>query len=120
MATSSKRFSYTIAYKLQVVQYAKKHGNRAAERHFRPPPTEKIIRQWRKQEELRETGNKAKHNLHQVPAKWPQLEKDLCTWIMEHRNLGFCSYNKNDSHRSKKTCNGHGSKRLQGHCVFAS
>lgn len=90
MATSSKRFSYTIAYKLQVVRYAKEHGNRAAERHFGPPPTEKMIRQWRKQEEeLSEFGNKTKHNLRQVPAKWPQLEKDLCTWIMEHRNMGI-------------------------------
>ena len=42
MATSSKRFSYTIAYKLQVIQYAKEHGNRAAERHYGPPPTEKM------------------------------------------------------------------------------
>lgn len=33
---SSKLFTYTITYKLQVVQYAKDHRNRAAERHFRP------------------------------------------------------------------------------------
>ena len=87
---SSKRLSYTVAYKLEVIRYAKEHGNRPAERHFGPPPTEKMIRQWRKQEdELRECGNKTKRNLHQTPAKWPQLEKDMKEWILQHRNLGI-------------------------------
>ena len=31
------------------MNYAEKHGNRAAERCFGSPPTEKIIREWRKQ-----------------------------------------------------------------------
>jgi len=31
------------------VNYAEKHGNRAAERRFGSPPTEKMIREWRKQ-----------------------------------------------------------------------
>lgn len=42
-----KRLSYTVSYKLQVLHYAMEHGNRAAARAFRPPPTEKIIRVWR-------------------------------------------------------------------------
>jgi hypothetical protein len=50
MLPVQKRFSYSVAFKLQVVQYAKQDGNRAAERHFGPPPTEKMIREWRKQE----------------------------------------------------------------------
>jgi hypothetical protein len=29
------------------VNYAEKHGNRAAERYFGSPPTEKMIQQWR-------------------------------------------------------------------------
>jgi hypothetical protein len=29
------------------VNYAEKHGNRAAERRFGSPPTEKMIREWR-------------------------------------------------------------------------
>ena len=43
--------SYTANGKLQVIKYAKKHGDRAAERHFGPPPTENVIRSWRQQEE---------------------------------------------------------------------
>ena len=30
----SKWFSYTASFKLKVVKYAKKHGNRAAKRHW--------------------------------------------------------------------------------------
>ena len=47
----SKQFSYTASFKLKVIKYAKKHGNRAAERHFGPPPTEGVSRLWRRQEE---------------------------------------------------------------------
>jgi len=71
MASSSKWFTCTIAYKLEVVRYAKEHGNRAAERHFGPLPTEKMIQQWRKQEELGKFGNKTKHNLYQVKYQSP-------------------------------------------------
>ena len=31
------------------MNYAEKHGNRAAERRFGSPPTEKMIQEWRKQ-----------------------------------------------------------------------
>ena len=39
----NKRYSYDAGYKLKVipVSYAEEHGNRVAERHFGPPPTEK-------------------------------------------------------------------------------
>ena len=37
-----------------VIAYAEEHGNRAAEQHFGPPPTEKTIRDWRvSKEELK-------------------------------------------------------------------
>ena len=39
----NKRYSYDVGYKLKVIPYAEQHGNRAAERHFGPPPTEKTI-----------------------------------------------------------------------------
>ena len=42
----NKRYSYDAGYKLKVIAYAEEHGNRAAERHFDPPPTEKTIRAW--------------------------------------------------------------------------
>jgi hypothetical protein len=44
---SKERLSYSIAFKIEVVNYAEKHGNRAAERHFGSSPTEKMIRERR-------------------------------------------------------------------------
>ena len=37
---------------MKVIAYAEDHGNRAAERHFSPPPTEKTIRDWRASKEV--------------------------------------------------------------------
>ena len=47
----NKRYSYDACYNLKVIAYAEEHGNRAAEQHFGPPPTEKIIRDWRASKE---------------------------------------------------------------------
>ena len=47
----NKRYSYDAGYKLKVIPYAEEHGNRAAERHFGPPPTEKTIHDWRASKE---------------------------------------------------------------------
>ena len=63
MMESQKQHNYTIAYKLQVIQFAKENGNRAAARHFGPLPTEKIICVWRKQEEELQKVVKSKHGL---------------------------------------------------------
>ena len=48
MGSKERRLSYSIAFKIEVVNYAEKHGNQAAERHFGLPLTEKMIREWRK------------------------------------------------------------------------
>jgi len=45
MGSKEERFSYSIAFKIEVVNYAVKHGNRAAERRFGSPPTEKMIQE---------------------------------------------------------------------------
>ena len=42
----NKRYSYDAGYKLKVIAYAEEQGNRAAERHFSPPPMKKTIRDW--------------------------------------------------------------------------
>ena len=47
----NKRYSYDAGYKLKVTPYAEEHGNRAAMRHFGPPPREKTIRDWRANKE---------------------------------------------------------------------
>ena len=49
MGSKERRLSYSIAFKTEVVNYAEKHGNRAAERHFGSPLTQKMIWEWRKQ-----------------------------------------------------------------------
>ena len=49
MGSKGRRLSYSIAFKTEVVNYAEKHGNWAAERCFGSPPTQKMIREWRKQ-----------------------------------------------------------------------
>jgi len=49
MGSKERQLSYSIAFKIEVVNYAEKHGNRAAERRFGLPPTEKMIQEWRKQ-----------------------------------------------------------------------
>ncbi|XP_030066606.1 pogo transposable element with KRAB domain [Microcaecilia unicolor] len=87
--SKQKRLSYKIPFKLEVVKYAKEHGNRAAERHFGPPPTEKMIREWRKQEDQLQKTDKTKQCFRGHAAKWPQLEVDVKEWITRHRNNGF-------------------------------
>jgi hypothetical protein len=71
MSAKQKRFPYSVALKLNVIKYAKDHGNRAAARHFGPPPTEKIIRVWRKQEEELQKLGKKKHYFCAYAAKCP-------------------------------------------------
>jgi len=45
------------------MNYAEKHGNRAAERRFGSPPTEMMIREWRKQrKDLIKTDKSKKKN----------------------------------------------------------
>ena len=43
MAAEGERSSYRIPYKLQIVDYTKKHDNGAAAMAFGPLPMEKII-----------------------------------------------------------------------------
>jgi len=47
MGSKEKRLSYSTAFKTEVVNYAEKQENRAAERRFGSSPTEKMIREWR-------------------------------------------------------------------------
>ena len=52
MGSKERRLSDSIAFKIEVVNYAEKHGNCAAERHYGSPPTERMIREWRKQRKI--------------------------------------------------------------------
>jgi len=46
------------------VNYAEKHGNRAAERCFGSPPTEKMIQEWRKQRKELIKADKSKKKIY--------------------------------------------------------
>jgi len=43
VGSKERRLSYSIAFKIEVVNYAEKHGNQAAEKLFGSLPTEKMI-----------------------------------------------------------------------------
>jgi len=61
MGSKERRLSYSIEFKIEVVNYAEKHVNRAAEMRFGWPLTEKMIREWRKQrKDLIEAGKSKK------------------------------------------------------------
>lgn len=61
-------------------------------------------RQWRKQEEkLNEFDTKPKSNLHQVPAKWSQLEEGKRAWRDTEVKIRVLQWIWNDNHESKNT-----------------
>jgi len=43
MGSKKRRLSYSTAFKTEVLNYAEKHGNQAAERRSDSPPTEMMI-----------------------------------------------------------------------------
>jgi len=88
MGSKERRLSYNIAFKIEVVIYAKKYGNRAAERRFGSPPTEKMIREWRKQRKDLIKADKNKKTLRSRAPKWPKLEY-VKNWIIDHRKNGI-------------------------------
>uniref|UniRef100_A0A8C8SN22 HTH CENPB-type domain-containing protein n=1 Tax=Pelusios castaneus TaxID=367368 RepID=A0A8C8SN22_9SAUR len=112
--SKTKRLAYKIPFKLEVVKYAKEHGNRAAERHFGPPPTEKMIREWRKQEDQLQKLDKTKHTFRGHAAKWPQLEMDMKEWITLHRNMGFSVSTKMIIYEAKRIAVEKGIKDFTG------
>jgi len=85
MGSKERRLSYSIAFEIEVVNYAEKHGNWAAERRFGSPPTEKMIREWRKQRKDFIKADKKKKTLCSCALKWPKLEEYVTTWIIDHR-----------------------------------
>ena len=46
MCSKQMRIPYTAGFKLNVIKYVKEHGNRITEKHFVPPPTEKVVHEW--------------------------------------------------------------------------
>jgi hypothetical protein len=55
------KISLTVHIKLNLILYAKNHGNRAAKRRVGSLPTENMIHEWMKQEERLQKLDKNKH-----------------------------------------------------------
>jgi len=85
-STGPARQSYTSQYKLEVVGYAKEHGNRAAGRQY--SVAESSVRDWRKAEATLQTLPPRKRARRGQTAKWPILEENLASWIRAQRDDG--------------------------------
>lgn len=79
--------SYTAGFKVRVILYAEKHGNRAAEREF--GISEAHVRYWRRQKESL-INAKMSSRAFRGPkeGKYPQLEEELLKYVQELRNNG--------------------------------
>ena len=88
MGSKERELSYSIAFKIEVVNYTEKHGNRAAERRFGLPPTEKMIREWRKQRKDLIKADKSKKTFS-CASKWAKLKEYVKNWIIDHRKNGI-------------------------------
>jgi hypothetical protein len=88
------RHCYTIAFKHAAIEYAKEHGNRAAERQFGLLPTGKMIQTWRKQEQQLKEANPNNCSLRRGTANWPELEEEIKTWILDQRRSGITVFTK--------------------------
>ena len=89
MGSKEKQLSYNIAFKIEVMNYAAEYGNRAAERRFGSPPTETMIREWRKQRKDLIKADKSNKTLCSCAPKWPELEEYVRNWIIDYRKNGI-------------------------------
>ncbi|KAG8223627.1 hypothetical protein J437_LFUL003495 [Ladona fulva] len=81
------RKSYTAQFKLEVIQFAKESGNRAAGRKFNV--NEASVREWRKNEEIFKKLHRGKRAMRYRKCFWPTLEKELYDWVMLERSRGM-------------------------------
>jgi len=79
-----KRKSYTADFKLDVIKFAKDHGNRAAGREY--SCNEKNVRDWRLEEEELKKMNPRKRARRGRKARWPNLEENLANWVRSQRD----------------------------------
>jgi len=84
--TGPPRKSYTAEHKLEVVAYAKEHGNRAAGRQYGVGETS--VREWKKAEEELKMLQPRKRARRGQSAKWPILEDNLASWVHAQRDAG--------------------------------
>jgi hypothetical protein len=100
------RHCYTIAFKRAVIEYTREHSNRAAEQQFGLPPTGKMIRTWRQQEQQLKEANPNNRNLRRGPAIWPELLRRIKNMDIRSKKIWYYSIYKNDYSPKKIIGNG--------------
>ena len=80
---SVKRHAHEASLKLRAIEYAVKHGNRAAAREFNV--NESMVRKWRKQEGALDQVKMNKLSFRGHKARWPQLEDRIEQWVIKQR-----------------------------------
>ena len=88
MDQNNHRRFYAIKFKLQVVDYAKEHRNRAAERSFGPSPSEKLASLAKLSGQIYCSTSKGNNKtcLHIGKVNWSELE-ELKPWVENNRNV---------------------------------
>lgn len=82
-----KRMKYSAKYKLLVIKFAEENNNCAAARKYNV--NEKLVRDWRKNaDKIAEMPRKKCANRGKS-CQWPELEKELVSWIEEQRKCGY-------------------------------
>ena len=88
LALMAKRMSYTVAFKLSVIEFVEKIGNRQAGREF--GVNKKLVRDWRKKKSKLSTLPRATRLQHVgVTLHWPKLKSRLHEWVLDKRVNGI-------------------------------
>ena len=87
MQPSTKRRKYDASYKLKVIEVAKASNNCAAARIF--DVTEKMVRDWRMNEDDLKGMLKEKCAMRRGSLRWPQLEDRVVEWVSVLRQHGY-------------------------------
>ncbi|KFD61547.1 hypothetical protein M514_26235 [Trichuris suis] len=80
------RRSYGAGFKLQVVKMAKETNNSQAARKY--SVTQKMVIDWRNQEEALKKTLKTKCARRSAIVYWPEMENHLAQWVRKQRQRG--------------------------------
>ena len=94
-----KRNAYDVAFKFKVVEFAKSHSNRAAEREF--GVIEKMVQDWRNKENKMLTIEiQSLKKMRMVLTPYDDFEEKLTEWVLDLRNNGLMVTRTNIRHRA--------------------
>jgi hypothetical protein len=83
----NKGLNYSVSFKLQVVPYAEKHGNRPAGHTF--DVNEQCVWVWGKQKQRLENAPRSKWAFFDKQCTVSHIEDELCAYVMCLRKSGY-------------------------------